>query len=148
MIKPTLQSLLASCMIVSLYACAETVPADANRASNNQVDLGGQVLTLENHNQRCALRKPDQSVLTLDMTWPCHLSVDRQDKPRVESFNNAKIIIVQHFETEPAPSQECRSQYQAVRLIAGRLEASMLAEGGRCTQGAVDQKNFVALFTW
>jgi hypothetical protein len=147
MIKRTLHSLLSSCVLLSLYACAETTP-DTTTAQDKQVDLGGQVLTLENHDQRCALRKPDQSLLTLDMPWPCHLGVDRQGKPRVEHFNNAQIIIVQHFAPEPAPSTECRSQYQAIRKMAGQLEASMVAGGGRCLPGAFDQKNFVALFTW
>lgn len=146
MIKRTLLSALSGCLFLSLNACAEQT--DTPAAQSVQVDLAGQTLTLENHDQRCALRKPDQSLFTLNMPWPCHLSVDRKGLPRVESFNNALIIIVQHFEPEPAPSTECRSQYQAIRQIEGRLEASIVASGGRCMVGAVDQKNFVALFSW
>lgn len=146
MIKRALLSALSGGLLLSLNACAEQTDSPAEQTA--QVDLAGQILTLENHDQRCALRKPDQSVLTLDMPWPCHLSVDRKGLPRVESFNNALIIIVQHFEPEPAPSTECRSEYQAIRQIEGRLEASIVAGGGRCLAGALDQKNFVALFTW
>lgn len=146
MIKRALLLALSSCLFLSLNACAEQT--DPPAAQNVQVDLAGQILTLENHDQRCALRKPDQSLFTLDIPWPCHLSVDRKGLPRVESFNDALIIIVQHFEPEPAPSTECRSQYQAIRQIEGLLEASIVAGGGRCMAGALDQKNFVALFTW
>ena len=148
MIKPTLQCILSVSMLLSLNACAEQAEQIDATQSNPEVVVGGQRLTLENLAQRCALRKPDQSLFTLDMPWPCHLSIDRKGQPRVENFNNAQIIIVQHFAPEPAPSQECRSQYQAIRHIEGRLEASMVAHGGRCLLGAMDQKNFVALFTW
>ena len=148
MAKPTLQCILSVSMLLSLNACAEQAEQIDATQSNPEVVVGGQRLTLENHAQRCALRKPDQSLFTLDMPWPCHLSIDRKGQPRVENFNNAQIIIVQHFAPEPAPSQECRSQYQAIRHIEGRLEASMVAHGGRCLLGAMDQKNFVVLFTW
>ncbi len=146
MIKRIVLSALSGCLFLSLNACAEQT--DAPATPNNRVSLAGQILTLENHDQRCALRKPDQTLLTLNMPWPCQLSVDRKGLPRVESFNNALIIIVQHFDPEPAPSTECRSQYQAIRQIEGRLEASIVGDGGRCLAGAVDQKNFVALFSW
>ena len=148
MITRTLQCILSMSVLLSLNACAEQAEQIDATQSNPEVVVGGQRLTLESHAQRCALRKPDQSLLTLDMPWPCHLSIDRNGQPRVESFNNAQIIIVQHFAPEPAPSQECRSQYQAIRHIEGRLEASMVANGGHCLLGAMDQKNFVALFTW
>lgn len=140
-----LLSLLSGSLLLSLNTFAEQQPSIA---PSNQIVLTGQTLTLENDQQRCALRKPDQSLFTLDMPWPCQLSVDRKGLPRVETFNDALIIIVQHFEPEPAPSTECHSQYQAIRQIAGRLEASIVADGGRCLRGAVDQKNFVGLFSW
>ena len=148
MITRTLQCILSMSVLLSLNACAEQAEQIDATQSNPEVVVGGQRLTLESHAQRCALRKPDQSLLTLDMPWPCHLSIDRKGQPRVENFNNAQIIIVQHFAPEPAPSQECRSQYQAIRHIEGRLEASMVAESGHCLLGAMDQKNFVAFFTW
>ena len=148
MITRTLQCILSMSVLLSLNACAEQAEQIDATQSNPEVVVGGQRLTLESHAQRCALRKPDQSLLTLDMPWPCHLSIDRNGQPRVESFNNAQIIIVQHFAPEPAPSQECRSQHQAIRHIEGSLEASMVAESGHCLLGAMDQKNFVAFFTW
>ena len=148
MIKLLILPLLVGGALSSLSACAEQAPPSTSERANDRVTLAGRTLMLENHQQRCALRKPDQSLLTLDMPWPCHLGIDRKGQPRVENFNNVQIIIVQHFAPESAPSQGCRSQYQAIRHIEGRLEASMVANGGGCLPGATDQKNFVALFTW
>lgn len=149
MIIRALHYFLPLCLLLSMTACAEqVVPTRQIAIPNVEVNVGGQILTLQNDAQRCALRKPDQSVLMLDMPWPCHLSVDRKGQPRVETFDDAYIIIVQHFAPEPAPSKECRSQFQAIRQTKGHLEASIVAGGGRCWMGPVDQKNFVGLFSW
>ncbi|URM29074.1 hypothetical protein LLY42_05505 [Pseudomonas frederiksbergensis] len=146
MIKRTLLMLLSGCLPWSLDAWAGQQPL---AAPSNQVIVAGQTLTLENHDQQCALRKQDQSILKLDMPWPCFLSVDRKGQPRVETFNNAQIIIVEHSTPEPLPSRDCDARYQAIRQIKGQpMEVSKVAHSAGCMTGVMDQKNFVAHFSW
>lgn len=145
--KPVSKTLSALLLASALNAYAQTPAASSSAAP--EVTLGGHKLALVNHEGRCALRKTDASLLQLDMPWPCQFSPERDaDKPRVEHFNGAQIIIVSHV--QPAPSQpgSCASQYQAVRQMGNRLEPSILARGAGCSSGAVDQKNFVGLFEW
>ncbi|MGX1182833.1 hypothetical protein AB7M29_000512 [Pseudomonas sp. F-14 TE3623] len=145
MIKRTLLILLSGGLL-SLNAWAEQQPS---AAPGNQVIVAGQTLTLERHDQQCALRKQDQSLLKLDMPWPCFLSVDRKGQPRVETFKNAQIIIVEHSIPEPPPSRDCDARYQAIRQIKGQpMEVSKVAHSAGCMTGVMDQKNFVAHFSW
>jgi len=146
MTKRTLLILLTSCLLLSANAWAEQKQL---AAPSNQVIFAGQTLTLENHDQQCALRKQDQSILKLDMPWPCFLSVDRKGQPRVETFNNAQIIIVEHSTPEPPPSRDCDARYQAIRQIKGQpMEVSKVAHSAGCMTGVMDQKSFVAHFSW
>ncbi len=83
------------------------------------------------------------------MPWPCQLSPERNTgRPRVEQFRGAQVIIVSHVEADPSTPGRCDSQYQAVRLMDSVLEPSILAKGGSCMTGPLDQKDFVGLFTW
>lgn len=146
MIKRSLLMLLSGCLLLSLNAWAEQQPP---APPSNQVIVAGQTLILESHDQQCALRKQDQSLLKLDMPWPCFLSVDRKGQPRVETFNNAQIIIVQHSTPEPPPSRDCDARYQAIRHTKGQpMEVSNVAYSAGCMTGGLDQKNFVAHFSW
>lgn len=143
-VSKTLPMLLAA---IALNACAQTPVPSSN--AGPEVTLAGHKLTLVNHDGRCALRSSDASLLQLDMPWPCQFSPERDGgKPRVEQFNGVPIIIVSHV--QPAPSQpgHCDSQYQAVRQMGNHLEPSILARGASCSNGPVDQKNFVGLFEW
>lgn len=134
-------------LLLSLYACAQQ-PAEQPAAATPQVSLSGQILTLHEQEQRCVLRKSDGSLMHLDIPWPCAFSEDRKGLPRVEKFDSAEIVIVYHSRSEPAPSKRCTSQFQAVRLLKGQLEASVVSRNGMCMRGPVDQKNFVGLFQW
>jgi hypothetical protein len=146
MIKRTPLVLLSGCLLLSLNAWAQQ---QQSAAPGNQVIVAGQTLTLENHDQQCALRKQDQSLLKLDMPWPCFLSVDRKGQPRVETFNNAQIIIVEHSTPEPTPSRDCDARYQAIRQIKDQpIEVSKVAYSAGCMTGVMDQKSFVAHFSW
>jgi hypothetical protein len=146
MTKRTLLILLSSGLLLSANAWAEQKQL---AAPSNQVIFAGQTLTLENHDQQCALRKQDQSLLKPDMPWPCFLSVDRKGQPRVEIFNNAQIIIVEHSTPEPAPSHDCDARYQAIRQIKDQpMEVSKVAHSAGCMTGVMDQKSFVAHFSW
>ncbi|MFJ7813001.1 hypothetical protein ACIQYQ_19505 [Pseudomonas asiatica] len=131
----------------ALNACAQPPAPTSNAAP--EVNLAGKKLVLVNHEGRCALRKADASLLQLEMPWPCQLSPERDGgKPRVEQFNGAQIIIVSHVQPDPSQPGRCESQYQAVRQLGERLEPSILARGASCSNGPVDQKNFVGLFEW
>jgi len=110
--------------------------------------MDGQQLTLVNDQQRCALRKPDQTLLPLDIPWPCQFTVDRQGKSHVETFGKVPIVIVIHLTTAADDSPECRSEYRAIRQINGTLEPSIIARTASCMAGTGDQKNYTGLFTW
>jgi hypothetical protein len=141
------KALPALLVAFALNACAQA-PALSSSAAP-EVTLGGKQLALVNHQGRCALRQADASLLQLDMPWPCQLSPERAGgKPRVEQFNGAQIIIVSHVQPDPSQPGRCASQYQAVRQLGERLEPSIVAHGGSCANGPVDQKNFVGLFEW
>ncbi|SDV09280.1 hypothetical protein [Pseudomonas mucidolens] len=147
MIKLWILPLFAACVVSSLSACAEQAPPSTAELAKDRVILAGQTLILENHQQRCALRKPDQSLLQLEIPWPCKFSPDRKGLPRVEAVSdNELIILVYHSQAEPEPSRSCTSQYQAVRQIQGRLETSIVAQSSFCMGGVIDQKHFVGLF--
>jgi hypothetical protein len=138
------------CLLSSLTACAEqqASPATSSAAVEQVVSMGGQQLTLVNDQQRCALRKPDQTLLPLDMPWPCQFTVDRQGKSHVETFGKVPIVIVIHLSTVAENSPECRSEYRAIRQINGQLEPSIIARNASCMRGVGDQKNYTGLFTW
>lgn len=142
-------SLLAGCMLCSLYACAQTPTAPAPAAAQPvQVSLAGQTYALKQEPQGCALLKPDQSVLPLDMPWPCQFSVGNEGNAHVETYRNVPIVIVLHVTPVAGSSLECRSEYRAVRLIDGQPEASVIARSASCLRGAGDQKDYTAMFDW
>ncbi|WP_339493031.1 hypothetical protein [Pseudomonas sp. EA_15y_Pfl2_R67] len=143
-------AVFVGCLFSSLTACAgqQAEPATPAAAVNQVVSMNGQQLTLVNDQQRCALRKPDQTLLPLDLPWPCQFTVDRQDKPHVETFGKVPIVIVIHLTAAAEDSPECRSEYRAIRQINGRLEPSIIARTASCMRGAGDQKNYTGLFTW
>lgn len=147
MIKLLILPLLVGGALSSLSACAEQAPPSTTERAKDRVTLAGRTLMLENHQQRCALRKPDQSLLQLEIPWPCKFSPDRNGLPRVEAGNdNELIIIVYHSQAEPEPGRGCTSQYQAVRQTQGRLEMSVVARSSFCMGSVIDQKNFIGLF--
>jgi hypothetical protein len=141
---------LVGCLLASLTACAQQQPPSAapSAAAEHIVSMGGQTLTLANDQQRCVLRKPDQTLLPLDMAWPCQFRVDRQGKPHIEAFGKVPIVIVTHLAKDPQNSQQCRSEYRAIRQINGRLEPSVIARVASCISGTGDQKDYTGLFTW
>ncbi|WP_434602270.1 hypothetical protein J3P91_26970 [Pseudomonas sp. Z4-7] len=138
------------CLLTSLTACAQQQSPSATSSVpvEHVVSMGGQTLTLENDRARCVLRKPDQTLMPLDLAWPCQFTVDRQGKPHVETFDNVPIVIVVHVAAGPHNNQECRSEYRAIRQINGQLEPSIIARNASCMRGAGDQKNYTGLFTW
>jgi len=141
---------LVGCLLVSLTACAQQqAPSSTPSVPAEQVvSMGGQTLTLANDQQRCVLRKPDQTLIPMEMAWPCQFRVDRQGKPHVETFGKVPIVIVTHLASDPKDSRQCRSEYRAIRQINGRLEPSVIAQAASCISGTGDQKDYTGLFTW
>ena len=137
-------------VLTSLCACAESTlpPATGKSSYPEQVDLEGQPYKLENAEQACVLRKPDQSVLPLDIASPCHFSVGKDGQAHVENFQDVPIVMVLHVAPVADNKLECRSQYKAIRLIKGQLEPSVLARSASCLRGVGDQKSYTAMFDW
>lgn len=137
-------------MLTSLCACAESTlpPATGKSSYPEQVDLAGQTYRLENAEQACVLRKPDLSVLPLNLPSPCHFSVGKDGQAHVEIFQNVPIVMVLHVAPVAENELECRSQYKAIRLIEGQLEPSVLAQSASCLRGVGDQKGYTAMFDW
>lgn len=122
--------------------------ADFTERSQEQVFVAGLTLSLMNESGQCALSGDGAAPLVLAIKWPCAFSPDRTGKPRGERFENIPIVIARHSTPKPAPSRDCDSEQQAIRLIDGRLEASSVMRSASCFNGTVDQKNFTALFRW
>lgn len=120
--------------------------ADSDRPVH--ATLLGQRYVLENQQQRCALRKNDQSLLPLDIPSPCHFSVGKDGQAHVETFQNVPIVMVLHVAPVADNKLECHSQYKAIRLFKGQLEPSVLAQSASCLRGVGDQKSYTAMFDW
>ncbi|WP_434675571.1 hypothetical protein [Pseudomonas sp. D3-10] len=136
--------LLAACLamnLVCLSACAEHTETTATRAV-----FAGQALSLIDDQGQCALLKPDQGRMQLDMEWPCSFMLDKQQL-RVEKFNEVPIFAVWRSEHMPAPSRDCITKMQAIRQMPQGFEAAPVSIYAFCGPGA-DQKMYVAPFTW
>ena len=107
-----------------------------------QVMVSGQTLSLLNEEGQCAISLDAEAPLVLAIKWPCAFSPNKKGEPRIEMFENIPIVIAQHSTPKPAPSRDCDSERQAVRLIEGRLETSRVMRVASCLNGPIDQKNF------
>lgn len=140
--KKPLLTLCLTMNLISLSACAEHAENPATEAV-----FVGQQLKLIDEQGQCTLVKPDQNHIKLDMAWPCSFSLDRQQKLRVETFNDIPIFAVWHSEHMPAPGSDCLSKMQAIRQSQGLFEAAPVSTFASCGSGG-DQKMYVAPFTW
>lgn len=137
-----LRLLLACLSIASLYACAELDPAHASV-------FAGQTLELSAQNGDCLLRSDsaDQPALLLQLPWPCQFSRGRDGQLRVETVDGQPTLLVEHSVAEPAPSRDCRTRIQAVRLRDGQLQASPHTNlAASCLPAHWDAKMFQGLF--
>lgn len=137
---------------LALLAALLPVLAQAGQAADSDLPvhatLLGQRYVLENQQQRCALRKNDQSLLVLDIPWPCHFSIGEHGQAHVEIFRQVPIVIALHSEALAQNPQQCQSQYQAIRLFKGQLEHSIVYRHASCLRGKGDQKAYVGVFDW
>lgn len=143
--KSVLTPMLAA-MLISLNACAGQ--ADAARTGLTQAEVGGQQLSLSNEQGRCTLNQAQRAPLTLQMQWPCRFSEDLQKNARVETYRKALIVMVERSDPLPAPSKNCITDLQSVRLFNGKLEASPVSRIAACGPAHWDQKAFVWQFDW
>lgn len=135
--------MLVGGMLLALNACAGQSTAPERTAS-----LNGQAVTLENQQQRCVLKRADQSLLPLDLPWPCQFSVEKDGRSHVEIFRSVPIVKVLHVAADPDKPLNCRTQSRAVRLIDGRLELSPPSRSAACATGVGDQKSYSGVFDW
>lgn len=147
----SLVTLMATALI-SLNACAAESPAEPAPAIQSsgltQGTFSGQPVSLSDVQGRCVLTYANQNPLTLDMQWPCRFSEDEQHKLRVESFKQSPILMVERSEHLPAPSKNCKTDRQPVRLYKGKLEAAPVGQIAACGPAHWDQKAFIAFFDW
>ncbi|XLY88257.1 hypothetical protein ACK8QS_00125 [Ectopseudomonas mendocina] len=137
---------------IALLAALLPILAQAGKAADSALPMHttllGQRYVLENAGQACVLRKPDQSLLPLDIASPCHFSVGKDGQAHVETFQDVPIVMVLHVAPVADNELECHSQYKAIRLIKGQLEPSVLARSASCLRGVGDQKSYTAMFDW
>lgn len=137
-----LRLLLAWLSIGSLSACAEADPADAG-------PFAGQTVALSEQNGECLLSSDsaEQSPLLLQLPWPCQFNRGRDGQLRVEMVDGQPTLLVEHSVAEPAPSRDCRTRVQAVRLKDGKLQASPHVNlAASCLPAQWDAKLFQGLF--
>lgn len=136
--------MLPAALLPGLAQAGQAVDADLPL----EAVLAGQSYALESQQHRCALRKPDQSLLMLDIPWPCHFSISEPAKAHIETFQNVPIVMALHIKTLADTPSECRSQYQAIRLYKGKFEPSVAGRYASCMRGKGDQKAYTGVFDW
>ncbi len=144
--QKSVMTLMLAGVLISLNACAEQ--ADSARNGLTQAEVGGQLLSLSNEQGRCTLNRAQSAPLTLEMQWPCRFSEDLQKNVRVETYRKALIVMVERSDPLPAPSKNCVTDLQPVRLFNGKLEASPVSRIAACGPAHWDQKAFVWQFDW
>lgn len=134
--------LLLCLSIASLCACAEADPADTSVFVE-------QTIALSEQNGECLLSSnlAEQPALLLRLPWPCQFHRGGDGQLRVERVDGLPTLLVEHSVAEPAPSRDCRTRVQAVRLKDGRLQASPHTNlAASCLPAHWDAKMFQGLF--
>jgi hypothetical protein len=137
---------LGAASLFCLAACAKQ--PDTETAGSTQAIFAGGVVELSNDQGRCKLSGANTSSVVLDMQWPCQFSINRQKQPRVEMYKDIPVLMVERSVPLPLPSQDCRTDRQAVRWYKGRLEAARAQHIAMCGPALWDQNAFFASFKW
>ena len=135
---------LGAASLHCLAACAKQPDTDGS----TQAIFASGVVELSNDQSRCKLSGANTSPVVLDMQWPCQFSINRQKQPRVEMYKDIPVLMVERSVPLPNPSQDCRTDRQAVRWYKGRLEAARAQRIAMCGPVLWDQKAFFASFKW
>lgn len=139
------RTVFLGCLMFSLNACAE--PQSPTSTALSQVSLGGQPLKLVDAQGKCAILKPDNTQVSMNLAWPCQFSQGRDGLSRVEMFKSVPVALVVHNQADSASSTDCLQTAQAIRLRQGVLETSSVNQAAMCTPDH-DQKMFTAMFRW
>ncbi|RMO78263.1 hypothetical protein [Pseudomonas syringae group genomosp. 3] len=135
--------LLASTL--SLDAIADQTTPDSPGLT--QFEIAGKQLSLSNEKGRCVLNRAGDPPVKMDMRWPCRFSENKQLNVRIEDHRQSLVFMVERSVPMPAPSTDCLTDLQAVRLFKGQLEIAPSIRVGGCGPGLWDQKLFIWYFS-
>ncbi|BBN55700.1 hypothetical protein TRE132_38250 [Pseudomonas chlororaphis subsp. aurantiaca] len=125
-----------------LPACAQN-PAD----SATQARFLARDLLLEERNGNCRVLVPQQPGIDLSLKWPCQFHRDPSGTLRTKQVGTRQVILVESSEQLPSPSQDCRTEIQALRSTGQGLEASSaVSRVTACPPFQWDEKMFIGLF--
>lgn len=135
--------------ILSLLSFSAYVGQKAH-ADNDVMDISfdGRNISLINDNGHCGLARSDDSLLRLDVKWPCWFSQNHQGKTLLKNYLSTQIFMVQHSEPAGAPDTDCTTDLQAIRYFRGSIELAPVHRVGTCNTSRWDQKVFVWQFEW
>jgi len=104
-------------------------------------------LLLEEHDGHCRLLVPEQPDIDLRLKWPCQFHRDASGTLRTRQVGTRQVILVESSQQQPAPSQDCRTEIQAIRNTGQGLEASSaVSRVTACPPFQWDEKVFIGLF--
>lgn len=130
--------------IFTSFAIAEPNPSEAL----TQITFAGRSITLTNDGGYCALKRSDDSLLRLEVKWPCRFSKNFRGKAVIEEYRATQIFMVQHREYAAPPEAGCTTNLQAVRYYKGKVELAPVTQASRCLADRWDQKVVVWQFDW
>jgi hypothetical protein len=140
----TLAAILLSLLTFAAYAGTKA----QNQKEVLEIFFDGRNINLVNDNGHCALARSDDSLLRLDVKWPCQFSQNFLGKAVLENYLSADIFMVQHSEPFATPNTDCTTDLQAIRYFKGTVELAPVHQVGRCNIRRWDQKVFVWQFDW
>lgn len=138
-------SLLALCMLTT-QALANSSPE--SDVAVTQTTFVGQRVDLINDDGQCALARSDDSLLRLDVKWPCQFSRNLQKQVVIKNFRTAEIVMVEHSASTRFPDQDCATDTQSIRYFKGKVETAPVRRVSACLPTLWDQKDFTWLFDW
>ncbi|MFK3798493.1 hypothetical protein [Pseudomonas sp. NPDC088444] len=140
----SLNAFILSLRTFSAYA--STKPQDQKDVLD--ISFDGRRISLVNDNGHCALARSDDSLLRLDVNWPCQFSQTFLTKAVLENYRSATIFMVQHSNRVVPPDTHCTTDLQAIRYFKGNVELAPVHKVERCSIRRWDQKIFVGQFDW
>ena len=132
--------------LLTFAAYAGTKPQDQKEIRKLAFD--GRNISLINDEGQCALARSDDSLLRLDVKWPCQFSQNFLGKAVLENYLSADIFMVQHSDRAAPPDTNCTTDLQAIRYFKGHVELAPVHQVERCNIRRWDQKVFVGQFDW
>jgi hypothetical protein len=132
--------------LLSVSACADQEAG--NNGDVREISFGGRTISLVSDTGHCALKRSDDSLLRLDVKWPCKFSKDLKGRALLKDYRASQIFMVQHTEPPLPPETDCRTDLQAIRYYKGKVELAPVSRVGACPPRQFDHKVFVWQFDW